>query len=196
MAIKGLRGAKLVELKKDDGSGVKYGEEIVDLTGATNVSMTPQIAEAAMHGDDQLLEMESALTAIDVGFELASLTLEQQAFLTGQKIVNGVLVENKDAVPPEVAFGFLAPLSNTGGGGNRRIWLLKGRAKPLEESAKTKEDNVEFQKPTINFTFMPRIYDGNFRLKSDSNVEGSPKDSEFFSVAFLEKDHTNPDIGG
>ena len=93
--------------------------------------------------------------------------------------------ESKDAVPPEIAFGFMAPKSKTGGGGFRMVWLLKGTAKPLTEEVSTREDNVEFQTPTIDYTFTPRISDGQIKFKADTNEEGAPTPEQFFTSAFL-----------
>lgn len=185
MALKGLRNFVVCELEKDDETGTTYATEIRRLKGARNVNMSPQLAEGELRGDDQLLESESSVSAIEVGIELASLTLEEEAFLTGNKYEGGVLKENKDAVPPEIAFGFMAPKSKTGGGGFRMVWLLKGTAKPTDEDITTKEDNVEFQTPTLDFIFAPRLSDGELRFKADTNEEGAPTPEQFFTAAFL-----------
>lgn len=185
MAIKGLRNFVVCEVEKDDSTGTTYASEVKKLIGARAVNMSPQLAEGELYGDDQLLESESAVSSIEVGFELASLSLEEEAFLTGNKYKDGVLKENKDAVPPEIAFGFMAPKSKTGGGGFRMVWLLKGTAKPLEEEFTTKEDNIEYQTPTINYVFTPRLSDGEFRFKADTNEEGAPTPEQFFTSDFL-----------
>lgn len=192
MALKGLRGFVYCKLEKDDETGTKYATEVKKLTGARNVNITPQLAEGSLYGDDQLLESESSVSAVDVSIELANLTLEEEADLTGNKLENGVLKENKDAVPPEIAFGFMAPKSKIGGGGFRMVWLLKGTAKPLTEEITTKEDNIEYQTPTVDYTFTPRLSDGEIKFKADTNAEEAPTPEQFFTSAFLEKG----EIGG
>ena len=185
--IKGLRNFVYCKVEKDDETGTTYATEVKKLTGARNVSITPQLAEGALYGDDQLLESESAISAIDVSIEVASLTLEQEAELTGNEIENGVLKVNKDAVAPEIAFGFMAPKSKTGGGGFRMVWLLKGTAKPLSEEMATKEDNITFQTPTIDYTFTPRLSDGEIMFKADTNMENAPTEEQFFTPEFLKE---------
>lgn len=187
MALKGLRNFVVVEIEKDDETGTVYATETKRLIGARNISMSPQLAEGALYGDDQLLESESSVSSIEVGFELASLSLEDEAFLTGNKFENGILKENKDATPPEIAFGFMAPKSKTGGGGFRMVWLLKGTAKPTDEEIATKEDSIEFQTPTLDYVFMPRLSDGEFRFKADTKEEGAPTPEQFFTSEFLKK---------
>lgn len=185
MAIKGLRNFVYCLIEKDEETGTTYATEVKKLTGARNVNITPQLAEGTLYGDDQLLESESAISAIDVSIEVASLTLEQEAELTGNEFENGVLKVNKDAVAPEIAFGLMAPKSKTGGGGYRMVWLLKGTAKPLSEEMATREDNITFQTPTIDYTFTPRLSDGQLMFKADTKEEGGPTEEQFFSTAFL-----------
>lgn len=186
MAIKGLRGFRFVELTEDTKIATTYADEITELVGARNIDMKPVLAEGELYGDDQVLESESALTAIDVTIDMTGLPLSTRAKLTGQKFENGVLKENKDAEAPEIAFGFIAPKS---GGGFRYVWLLKGKMKPLEESAKTKEDKIEYQTQTANLRFTPRISDGYIRFIADTDEASTPTETQFFATAFL-KDGT------
>lgn len=190
MAIKGLRNFVVVKLEKDDETGTTYANEVKRLKGARLVNMSPQLAEGSLYGDDQLLESESAISSINVSIELASLTLEEEAFLKGHEYKDGVIIENKDDVPPEIAFGFMAPKSKTGGGGFRMVWLLKGTSVPTDEEIKTKEDGIEYQTPTLNFVFQPRISDGKYRIKADTNDEGAPTPEQFFTSEFLNNNGT------
>lgn len=185
MAITGLRGFRYCVLEKDDETTLTYSEEVKRLIGARNVKISPKADTAELYGDDQLLETASSLGAIDVEIDIADLTLEQRAELLGYEYENGVLKENKDFNPPEIAFGFMAPKSPKSGGGFRMVWLLKGKVEPLEEEAKTKEDKIEFQTPKVKFKFMPRINDGHYKFTADTDLEGAPKETEFFTPEFL-----------
>lgn len=184
MAIKGLRGFRFVQLTKDDETGTEYENQITKLIGARNIDIKPVLAEGELYGDDQVLDSESSISAVDVSIDLADLPLEDRAKLLGQTYENGVLIENKDATPPEIAFGFAAPKS---GGGFRMVWLLKGKMKPLEESAKTKEDKIEYQTQVANFKFTPRLSDGHIRFIADTDEEGAPTEEEFFATEFLKE---------
>ena len=56
-----------------------------------------------------------------------------------------------------------------------------------DEEIATKEDSIEYQTPALDFMFKPRISDGQYRLKADTNEEGAPTPEDFFTVEFLEK---------
>lgn len=185
--ITGLRNFVICEIEKDDEKGTVYSDEIMKLTGARSISIEPQLSEGTLYGDDQILESESSVTAINVSINLANLTLEEEAFVTGAKLENGVLKNSKDDTPPNLALGFMAPKSKTSGGGYRMVWLLKGTAKPLSEEMKTKEDNIEYQTPTIDYLFTPRLSDGQFRYKADTNSETGIDVEKFFTSEFLKE---------
>lgn len=194
MALIGLRNIVVAEIEKDDESGIKYKGEVRRLKGARLVSVSPEMADGALYGDDQLLESESSVTSLNASLELASLSLEDEAFLKGHEYKNGLMLENKDDTAPDIALGFMAPKSKTGGGKFRMVWLTSGSAIATDEEVSTKEDSIEYQTPTLDFTFKPRIFDGQYRLKADTDVEGAPTQQEFFSVEYLERDHTlDPD---
>lgn len=182
MAIKGLRGFRFCVCEEDSESILTYESVIQKLLGARNIKISPKTSSGELRGDDGLILVESSIDSIEVEIDVAELTLEERAILTGQLYKKGVLKENKDATTPIIAFGFMAPLSS---GGMRRKWLLKGQVEPLEEEAKTKEDKVEFQTQKVKIKFMPRIHDGELTFTSDSNAEGAPTDEQFFSTEFL-----------
>lgn len=182
MAIIGLRNYRLVKLLEDTESKLEYDTEVMRLVGAKSIKITPKVDSAENYGDDQLLETASAMGAIEVEFEVADLTLEEKAFILGYKYKDGVLIEDKDFNPPNLALGFESPKSQ---GGNRMVWLTKGVCEPLEEEAKTKEDKVEFQSQKIKLKFMPRINDGRHKITADTDVENAPTDIEFFTTDFL-----------
>lgn len=185
MAFIGLRNLVVCKLKKDDETGVEYAEELKRLPGARIVNMSPQVAEGSLYGDDQLLENESSLTAIEVNVDLASLTLEDEAYLKGHEFKNGTLIENKDDTADPLALGFMAQKSKTGGGGYRMVWLLKGTAKPTDEENQTKEENIEYGTPTLDLVFTPRLFDGNLRFKADTNLDDAPGEEQFFTTEYL-----------
>lgn len=192
MAIKGLRGFRYCKLTEDTDTVLTYDTLIKKLVGARNVKISPKVNTGELYGDDQLLETASAVGAIEVEIDVADLTLEERADLLGYTYENGVLTETKDFNPPFIAFGFEAPKSN---GGTRMKWLTKGKAEPLEEESKTQEDKVEFQTQKVKLKFMPRVNDGKPAYTADTDLEGAPTESEFFSTEFL-KIGKKPVIGG
>lgn len=182
MAIKGLHGFRYCILKKDDETGIEYDKEIKKLPGARSVKVASKVNTGELYGDDQLLETASAIGAIDVEIDIADLILEQQGDLLGYKYENGVLIEDRNFNPPYIAFGFVAPKSN---GGERMLWMTKGKMEPVDEEAKTQNDKIDFQTQKAKFKFMPRVNDGIHKLKVDTDIKDAPTEEEFFTTDFL-----------
>lgn len=182
MALKGLRGFRFVELSKDTPDALEYAAVINKLLGARSVKVNPKPSTADLYGDDQLLETVSAISAIDVEIDLTDIPLDKRAIVLGHKFENGVLKQNKNDTPPEIAFGFIAAKSN---GGDRMVWLTKGKAEPMEEEGKTQDDKIDLQTQKIKFKFMPRIKDGEYKFTADTDIEAALTEAEFFTVEFL-----------
>lgn len=191
MAIKGLYGFRYCKLTEDSEATLTYDTLIKKLVGARNIKISPKTNTGELYGDDKLLETETAIGALEVEIDVAELTLQEQADILGYAFENGVLKEGRFN-PPYIAFGFSAPKSN---GGVRNTWLLKGKAEPIEEEGKTKEDKIDFQTQKVKLKFMQRINDEQAKFKSDTDLEGAPTESEFFSTEFL-KTGKKPVIGG
>lgn len=187
MAIKGLRNFRYVVLEEDTNGELTYKSEIKKLVGAKSIKIAPKVDTQDLYGDDQLLETASTLGAIEVEIDVADLTLQERAELLGYKYENGVLDENKDFNPPYIAFGFEAPKSNskTEDEAFRLVWLAKGKAEPLEEEGKTKEDKLDFQTQKVKLKFMPRINDGTYKITADTDETSAPTKAEFFTIEFL-----------
>lgn len=136
MSLTGLRGFRMVKLTEDSEGTLAYESEIKKLTGAKNIKISPKSDTAENYGDDQLLETETAMSAIEVEIEVADLTLEEYAFATGYTFENGVIKETKEFNPPYIAFGFEA--SKSSGVASRNVWLTKGKCEPPEFEGKRK----------------------------------------------------------
>jgi phi13 family phage major tail protein len=167
MSQYGLKDIHFALLETDDKSGVSYSE-VEQILGAINARINPSVNTQELYADDQLWESISALGKIEVEIETADLPLKVRAKVLGNKYENGVLIESKDDVPPYLALGFK---SLRKGGKYRYVWLLKGVAQPMGEEYTTKKDNVEHKTPVIRFTFMPRIFDGEWKRTADEDSD-------------------------
>ncbi len=167
MAQVGLNDLHFAILTEDTKEALTY-ELPEDLVGAINATINPTVNTQEVYADDQLWESISALGKIDVEVETADLPLQTRAKILGNKIVDGVLIENKADVPPHIALGFKSLKSN---GKYRYIWLLKGVAQPMAEDYSTKKDNVEHKTPKLKLTFMPRLHDGEWKHTADEDSE-------------------------
>ncbi|MCM3761035.1 phage tail protein [Alkalihalobacillus oceani] len=167
MAQVGLNDLHFAILTEDSKETLTY-EATREMIGAINATINPTVNTQEVYADDQLWESISALGKIDVEVETADLPLPVRAKILGNKIEEGVLVENKTDIPPHVALGFKSLKSN---GKYRYVWLLKGVAQPMAEDYSTKKDNVEPKTPKVTFTFMARIHDGEWKRTADEDSE-------------------------
>ena len=167
MAQVGLNNLHFAILTKDTAEELIY-ETPKPIAGAIEATINPAVDTQELYADDQLWESVSTLGKIDVEVGTADLPLAVRAKLLGNEIVDGVLIENKADIPPYIALGFKSLKSN---GKYRYVWLLKGVAQPMAEDYSTKKDSVEHKTPSISFTFMPRLHDGQWKHTADEDSE-------------------------
>ena len=178
MALKGLKHLVWAKLTEDTGDTLTYGV-VKELPGAISLSVNPTVNTAELYADDQLWESDSALGVVNVSVGTASLPLETKAAWMGAKLgADGVLVESSTDTPPYIALGFKALMR---GGKYRYVWLLKGKAQPVEDNYQTKKENIEYQTPTINLAFMPRIHDQQWKRTADEGENGFSGEDSWFS---------------
>ncbi|KNF06984.1 phage major tail protein, phi13 family [Gottschalkia purinilytica] len=182
MALIGLKDIHYVPLKKDDSDTLEYDTNIKRIAGAITAKISPKASTEKIYYDDMLGATSTALGEIDVEIEMQDLPLEVRAEWTGNKIVNGVLREKANAAPIELALGFKSEKHE---GGYRYIWLTKGKAEPVEDEHKTKEDKVDFQTKKIKLTFMPRMHDEEYRLLADDDNPEFTGADKWFTIETL-----------
>ncbi len=163
----GLKDIHIALLTQDDNAGVTY-ETPISVTKGMNAKITPKANTEKVFADDTLADVVVSLGEIDVEIEVSHLPIETQAILLGHNVKNGVLIENKDNIPPDLALGFKSKKSN---GNYRYVWLLKGKFEPYSDEYATIEDKPKIQTPKVKGTFMPRLHDGNWRFVADEDHE-------------------------
>lgn len=176
MAQVGLKDLHFATLTEDSVDNLSYATP-EPLVGAINATISPSVNTQEVYADDQLWESVSALGKIDVEIETADLPLVTRAKILGNKIEDGVLIENKSDIPPHIALGFRSQKSN---GKFRYVWLLKGIAQPMAEEYTTKKDSIEHKTPKLTLTFMPRLNDGEWKHTADEDSEDFTGATEWF----------------
>ena len=146
MAQVGLNDLHFAVLTEDTKEVLTYGIP-EPMVGAINATINPTVNTQELYADDQLWESISALGKIDVEIETADLPLPIRAKVLGNKIVDGVLIENKEDIQPHIALGFKSLKSN---GKYRYVWLLKGVAQPMAEDYSTKRTTWNIRLRRLN----------------------------------------------
>jgi phi13 family phage major tail protein len=178
VALVGLKDLHYALLITDAGS-TTYGA-VKPIAGAISASIDPAVNTSTLYADDGPDEVASALGEITVELQIKDLPLDIQSALLGHETPSGgVVIKKASDAAPYVAIGFKS-LKSTGK--YRYVWLYKGKFQLPEENYKTKEENVEFQTPTITGKFVKRISDGNWMSMGDEDDTGFTSGATWFNA--------------
>lgn len=164
----GLRDIHIAILKTDTNTGVSY-DIPVKLERAISAKLSPKSNSENIYSDDSVEDIITAFEGVDVEIEVNQLSLASRAKLQGAKVVKGVLIENKDDMPPTVALGFKSKKNN---GKYRYVWLLKGKFELATDEYDTEGEKPKAQSAKLKGKFYSRDFDGNYRFICDEGIEG------------------------
>ena len=179
----GLRDVIFWKLKTDTATTLTYESAAeTDVVDAIDVSISHANADPdILYADDIENDVLYPDTELTVTLEVKELPLSLQAKLLGNLVgTNNEIVEVAGATPPYYAMGFKSAKRD---GNDRYVWLVKGRAQPIDEQHHTKEKAPTRQNDTISLTFIKRTKDDVFKYILDSEDIPQAKDPESFFTA-------------
>ena len=147
-----------------DSTPVDFGKVL------RNVKVTPSNNTAEAYADGQVIDTVADVAKFDLEIETAALPLEYIAWLLGHGYSAGTMTTSKDDVAPHFAMMFQADKRN---GKARFMKFYKVSFQEPDTENKTKEENIEFQYPTLKATAIYRISDGK------AYAYGDEEDSAF-----------------
>ena len=165
----GLENLTVAVVEEDKTTGIKYATPI-KLERSIKAKISPKTSSEKLYSDDSVEEILNNFDSCDVEIEINQLQLKTRSLIQGAKIINGVLVENKDDIAPELALGFRSKKSN---GKYRYVWLLKGKFEITEDEYETIGEKPTAQSNSISGSFYGRNSDGNWRIMEDEDSEGA-----------------------
>jgi len=178
----GLRDVIFWKLKTDTATTLTYESAAeTDVVDAIDVSISHANADPdILYADDIENDVLYPDTELTVTLEVKELPLSLQAKLLGNLVgTNNEIVEVAGATPPYYAMGFKSAKRD---GNDRYVWLVKGRAQPLDEQHHTKEKAPTRQNDTISLTFIKRTKDDVFKYVYDT--VGGVAVPEFFEEVY------------
>ena len=178
----GLRDVIFWKLKTDTATTLTYESAAeTDVVDAIDVSISHANADPdILYADDIENDVLYPDTELTVTLEVKELPLSLQAKLLGNKVgTQKEIVEVAGATPPYYAMGFKSAKRD---GNDRYVWLVKGRAQPLDEQFHTKEKAPTRQNDTISLTFIKRTKDDVFKYVYDT--VGGEAVPEFFAEVY------------
>ena len=178
----GLRDVIFWKLKTDTATTLTYESAAeTETVDAIDVSISHANADPdILYADDIENDVLYPDTELTVTLEVKELPLSLQAKLLGNKVgTKNEIVEVAGATPPYYAMGFKSEKRD---GNDRYVWLVKGRAQPLDEQFHTKEKAPTRQNDTISLTFIKRTNDDVFKYVYDT--VGGVAVPEFFEEVY------------
>jgi len=174
----GLKNIYYAVMTIDAETGAETYGKPKKIGHAVSVDIQPQIATANLYGDDMAVATDIALQEITVTIETTHIPLEDQAALLGHTYTDGQLTAKMSDTAPYVALLFESQKHD---GGIRCVKLLKGKFAASQETINTKGENVEYQVPSLEGTFVAAA-SGAWKIIKDFD-KGADTASWYTSVA-------------
>ena len=151
MAQIGLKNIYYAEMTIGDDGAETYGTP-KKIGKAVSVDITPTIETTSLYGDDMAVATDINFKEVKVTIETTDIPLADQAALLGHTYTeaDGLTAKMTDSAP-YVALLFE---SEKHGGGIRCVKLMKGKFAPSQETINTKGENLEYQVPQLEGTFV------------------------------------------
>lgn len=177
MALIGLKNFHYATVSADTDSSTTYGT-MKKLGNAVSVDINPTINKTNLHGDDMAVATDISFGEITVSIETTDIPLEDQAVLLGHTYdsTTSALTAKSSDVAPYVGLAFESQKHD---GGIRCVKLCKGKFAPSQETINTKGENIDYQVPKLEGTFVARQSDGAWKIVKD--VVASAGTSSWYS---------------
>ena len=172
MAQIGLKNLYYAVMTIGTGGAETYGTP-KKIGNAVSVDISPSIQTTSLYGDDMAVATDVSLQEIRVTIETTDIPLEDQAALLGHTYSDGQLTAKMSDTAPYVALLFESQKHD---GGIRCVKLLKGKFAPSQENIQTKGDQLQYQVPQIEGTFVARQSDGAWKQIKDVAAGASTAD--------------------
>lgn len=165
MALIGLKNFYYAPISEDTDSATTYGTP-KKIGNAVSVDINPTVQKASLYGDDMAVATATGLGEITLSLETTDIPLADQAVLLGATYdsVNNTIISKSSDVAPYVGLAFESEKHD---GGIRCVKLLKGKFSPSQETINTKGEQLQYQVPKIDGTFVARQSDGAWKQIKD-----------------------------
>ncbi|WP_017726768.1 major tail protein [Halalkalibacterium ligniniphilum] len=163
MAIKGLKNLHYAIITAESDTETTYSE-VKPLGPAIAFNIQPSINRANLRADDQVLFSDTSKGPIAVTLNTAYLDKQVEADLLGKTVhANGLSSDNVNDDAPYVAIGGQAEDAR---GGAEFFWIYRVKFAPAEENKETKQETPTYQTPNLTGEAIPRMHDGEEKLKA------------------------------
>ena len=135
-----------------DGNAITYGTGFV-IGNAVAASLNFEVNDNPDYGDDIIIDNDNGISGYSGSLDVNALTADVRAALLGWKAVGTTTThyEVTDDAAPEVGFGFIHVSMYKGVKSYETYWFHKAQFTQNAVNASTKERQITWNHPQVNF---------------------------------------------
>lgn len=147
-----------------DGSMPTYGTGRL-LQEARTATVTKEISNNPLYGDDRVVDDDNGITGLTVSFESTGLTMEDRVSVLGEEIVNTDEQWESDVSTPYGGFGYIRVMRENGTVKYEAYHILKIKFQEESQETATREGAIQWRTPTLNGRAVGCDVDGSGKLR-------------------------------
>lgn len=160
------------------------------LAKSIEVTITPAYREGKLYASNATVRDKKKIDSYGVKLNVDKIPAAVLNAILGRiKDKNGVQIIKGGNEPAKLAIAFALTLDN---GAKELWWLYKGQFAEPSVTGKTDADKIEYQTPTIEGTFIRRVYDDALAAVVETGVTGvgATVETEWFTEVYEEQKET------
>ncbi len=167
----GVLDVYYAKMKTDDTTTAAPTYETPEvLAKSIEVAITPNYREGKLYASNATVRDKKKIDSYGVKLNVDKIpSAKQEAILGREKDKNGVQIIKGGNEPLKLAIAFALTLDN---GEKELWWLYKGQFAEPSVTGKTDADKFDYQTPTIEGTFIRRVYDDALAAVVETGVTG------------------------
>lgn len=182
MPIKGLKNLHYAVIQQESAEETIYGP-VKPFGPAIALNIQPSVNRGNLRADNKVLFSDSSKGPTNVSVNTSHLEPEVEADILGKVIhPNGLMSDNGADNAPYIAIGGEAADAR---GGSQFFWIYRVKFAPAEENKETAQDTPSYQTPNLQGESIPRLHDGEERVKAWDQDPNIP-DKKIFADWFKE----------
>ena len=137
-------------------------------------NFSPNANDVKDYGDDRVTETDTTVIDGTVSVEHNELTAEQEAYMLGHTVTEGVVVSNADDLAPFLGIGFVGKSKRSGANKYTAKFYPKVQFREPSDENATKQDSVSFAHTTLEGN-MFTLQNGDWRESKEFDTLAAAK---------------------
>lgn len=159
-----ITNPKYCKVLSDTAEGTTYGE-VKEFGEAMEMGITASVATGQLYGNGVIQDASSRLTGMTASYSTTKIPVEVIADIYNYKVTDGILQVEAGKQADYIAIGYEVEQTS---GKNEYVWLLKGRPRPMNETIKQSEANIQYSTDSIEVDFVQRKSDKMLKYFADA----------------------------